>query len=386
MTTEKQELYAGKRSVYLVGKVKLRDDSFKLDVKATSGYIYSSANIGIETGEGNVIYLECMGGYSPKNPLIKTQNKAKDSIDVNWNDRLNKKVVEQVNQYKLFKGSLKENEVETFISQYDLIQYMCHNMTEGMEVVVRGQMKLSVYKGEVQRKFEITGVSLPYAKKDAETGELLPIEYMAHLTQTVLLDEDSFSEITDEEKAEGKKVIRGYAVDFISKYEGEEIKKSAMFPIAITVPMTEAKHEKISEYLFKHEGEGASEIVVEIDIVEGYSKSNVSSADIELSDELQELVDMGLFSEEEARAKLVVRGGKVSELMFKKVALKIDEESGIGKPMLERGKYAQNELFFYEQAINGESNDIPTDTGNEDDDTPTGDDGGDEAWMKELGV
>lgn len=378
--TEKVELYPSRRNVYLVGKVKLRDDSFKIAQKATSGYVYSNANFGVETANGNVVYVEAMGGYSPTNPIIKTQNKAKDSIDVNWADRLNPKVVEQVNEYKLFKASLAENDAHTFLSQFDLIEYMKNNLKEGMEVVVRGQMRLSVYRGEPQRKIEVTGISLPYIKKDEE-GKELPVEYRATFTQTLIIDADSL-DITSEDEENGETLLKAYAVDYISKYEGEKINKNAMFPLVITVPIATERERKVTERLFTVEGEGASEISIEGLVVEGYDSSSTSSAEIELSEELQELVELGIYTLEEVKAKVTVRGNKVSKLVFTKPAIKKNED-GVVSILEEKEKYAQSDLFFYEQAINGEE---PPKSDNTDSDEGESSSDDDQAWLSALGV
>lgn len=377
---EKVELYPSRRNVYLVGKVKLRDDSFKIAQVSKSGYTYSSANFGVETATGNVVYVEVMGGYSPTNPIIKTQNKAKDSIDVNWADRLNPKVVEQVNEYKLLKASLAENDAQAFLSQFDLIEYMKNNLEDGMEVVVRGQMRLSAYKGEPQRKIEVTGISLPYVKKD-DKGNELPVEYRATFTQTLIIDSDSL-DITSEDEEKGETLLQAYAVDYISKYDGEKINKNAMFPLVINVPIGTEQQRKVAERLFKVEEEGASEITVEGLVVEGYDSSSTSSAEIELSEELQELVDLGIYTLEEVKSKVTVRGNKVSKLLFTKPAIKKNDD-GVVNILEEKGKYAQSDLFFYEQAINGE---VPEKAENLDSDSDESSSSNDQDWLSALGV
>lgn len=377
--TETVELKPSYRNVYLVGKVKLRDDSFKIDVQSNSGYTYNSVNFGVETAEGNVVYVELIGGYA-KNPLpIKAMTKNNTEIEVNWADRNNEKIIEQIADFRLYKASLAENEVKNFLSQYDFIAYLKSKLVDGMEVNVRGQMKFSVYKGEEQRKIEITGISLPYQKKDKETGELLPVEYRATFTQTILIDESSLN-ITSEDEELGETILRAYAVDYIGKYEGEQIKKYALFPFPLTVKL-DGKGAIIAERLFTVDDDAVTEITVEGDIIEGYDKSE--DVDIEITDDIQELIDLGLYTKEDVLKRVQIRGNKVSKLVFVRPSVTKSEE-GVAEIKRNFDKYKPSDLYFFEQAINGEEEENTSH--NEDSIGEEDSKVSDEDWLKELGM
>lgn len=376
--TEKTELKPLKRDVFLVGKVKLRDDAFKLDQKSSSGYTYSNLNFGVETGEGNVVYIEAMGGFGASPLPIKARNKDNNDLDINWADRNNPKILEQVADYKLLKVSLIPNESKAFLSAYDQIAYLKTVLVDGMEVSVRATRRFSVYKGEPQSKLELVSITLPYVKK-GENGEELPVEYRAVFSQTILVDEDSLN-ITADDVEKGETVLQAYAVDYISKYDGEQIKKNALFPIAVTIPLG-GTGVKVAEKLFEVGTGEVSEVTIEGLVVEGYDKSSNDDAELEISEETQELIDLGLFTLEEVKKKVQVRGNKVSKLMFVKPSIFKHEETGAVNLRLDKEKYKQEDLFFFEQAINGEA---PIEQEENVDEVGSTDGG--EDWMKALGI
>lgn len=380
--TEKVELKPTKRDAFLVGKVKLRDDAFKIDQKSKTGYVYSNVNFGVETGDGNVVYVEAMGGFNAQAPLpIKAKNKDNQDLEINWTDRNNPKILEQVADYKLLKASLVQNESKAFLSAYDLIAYLKTVLVDGMEVSVRATRKMSVFKGEPQTKYELVSISLPYVKKDEE-GKELPTEYRAKFTQTLLIDEDSLN-ITAEDEENGETLIQAYGVDYIGKYDGEQIKKNVLFPIVLNVKVDTDKAKMIAEKLFSVDSGKVTEITVEGDIIEGYDKASGNDVELEISEETQELIDLGLFTLEEVKQKVQVRGNKVSKLLFLRPSVFKDEESGIAQLRVNTDKYSLEDLVFYEQAINGEiEEETHTEQQIEGDSTA---EGGDD-WMKALGI
>ncbi|MGM2776560.1 hypothetical protein ACS2QO_29555, partial [Bacillus cereus group sp. Bce015] len=76
-----------------------------------------------------------------------------------------------------------------------------------------------------------------------------------------------------------------------------------------------------------------------------YEKQDVGSADIKLSAEIQELIAMGLYSEEEAKKKMTVRGNKVSKLVFARPLLVKDEKNPNGTLDMNDNKYKPEDLI-----------------------------------------
>lgn len=337
----KTDLAKGKSFVTVVGKARINERTFSgLQTSEKTGYQYTRINLGIETAEGNVVYGEMMGGYSPSNPVIFAMNKEDNtSLQVSWADRLNDAIVESVADFKLHKIGLERDAngglvVKKFLSPVDVEDYLKEHLQDGMEIAVKGSFEFSEYKDETQRKFKIQNIFLPFQAKEKdengkETGNLLPVQYRADFIQTVLLTEDSFKKITKKDAEAGEVVIQAQAVEYVGKKNGKEIKKNMPFTLPITVKINKEKPEmtaKILDTFFNVKKGKVREISIEGYILEGYEKQEVSSKDVELSAEIQELIAMGLYSEEEAKAKMTVRGNKVSKLIFTRPFLQKDKD------------------------------------------------------------
>ncbi|MGH0831258.1 hypothetical protein ACQVTX_23570 [Bacillus pretiosus] len=384
------ELQKGKSFVTLTGKVKISDKTFGGEITSpTTGYKYTRINLGVETAEGNVVYGEMMGGYAPSNPVIFAMDKANQALQVNWADRLNESVVESIADFKLHKIGVEKGEdgrtiVKKFLSPIDVEAYLKEHLKDGMEITVQGSFGFSEYKEDTQRKFQIQNIFLAYQKRDEKTNELLPVEYRANFVQTILLDEDSFKRITKDDAKEGEVVVQAKVVDYVSKRDNVVIKKNMPFSLPIVVKINKENPEmteKILNLLFKVKKGQVRELGIEGHIVEGYEKQDVGSADIKLSAEIQELIAMGLYSEEEAKKKMTVRGNKVSKLVFTRPLLVKDEKNPNGTLDMNDNKYKPEDLIV--ELPEKEEADPLADV--HDQGSSTGGAGGND-WMKALGI
>ncbi|MDY7043613.1 hypothetical protein RVS70_05280 [Virgibacillus sp. M23] len=391
---EKQKLQKGKSMVSITGKLKLNENSFSGEKTSDrTGYVYSRVNIGIETEEGNVIYAEMMGGYSPSNPIIYAMNKEDNSqLQVNFADRLNETIVDSVSDFRLHKVGLERGEdgrpiYKKYLSPMDVHDVLKEKLVDGMDITVRGSFAFSEYNGETQRKLEIQNIHVPYLKKDKESGEFLPVQYKTNFVQTILLDDKSFKKVTKKDKDAGEVVIPAMAVDYVSKKDGKPFKKNVPFPLAITVKLGEdekelEKTEKILNALFKVKKGTIRELGIEGYIIEGYDKAEVKDEDIELSDEIKELIDMGLYSAEEAKKKMQVRGNKVRKLVFTRPFLqKKESEDGTSDLKIDiRDNYlSADDLIVLADNEDNNKSDVDSDEGLENTED-------DQAWMSQLGL
>ena len=121
---EKTILKKGQAQFQLIGEAKVNDYTFKIDEESSSGWVYNVMNLGVDCGNGNVVYADMMGGYSNKG----------DSVD--WEDRLDENITEQVgNQCFITVGLEKDAKDKTFskkfLSSYDAIEYIKEHLTDG---------------------------------------------------------------------------------------------------------------------------------------------------------------------------------------------------------------------------------------------------------------
>lgn len=369
----------------LTGKAKINDKSFGgVVVSPKTGYNYVRINLGVETADGNVVYAELMGGYAPAKPIIYAMNKADNTaLEVNFADRLNPAIVESVSDFKLYKMGLKRDDsskliIEKYLSPIDVEAYLKENLTDGMEITVRGTFEFSEYNGNTQRKMQIQNIYLPYVKEEEE------LKYEASFIQTILLDEESFKKITPADAKEGEVTVSAYAVEYVGKKDGKQIKKNLPFTLPITVKINKENPEltaKILNALFKVKKGKVRELTIEGTILEGYEKQEVNAKDIELSAEIKELIAMGLYSEEEAMEKMTVRGNKVSKLVFTRPFIQKDKDDAKKfLPYMDDTKYVADDLIVsIEEEITGEN----LADSSEGSDTEEVDDN---AWMSALGM
>lgn len=76
-TKEPKALKKGKASFNLIGRVKRTDKSFNLNNTYDSGWTDNSMYIGVDCGNGNVVYSEMRSGFFPDNESIVTHTMKK---------------------------------------------------------------------------------------------------------------------------------------------------------------------------------------------------------------------------------------------------------------------------------------------------------------------
>lgn len=396
---ETVELKKGKSYVTVVGKAKINEKTFSGELTSDrTGYVYSRINLGIEVEEGVTVYGEMMGGYAPSNPVIYSMNKEDNSpTTVNFADRLNQNIVDSTADFKLHKvGLLRDDKgdliVEKFLSPMDVHDYLQEHLKDGMEVTVKGSFGFSEYKDDTQRKFQIQNIFLPYQKEEVDesgnkTGELLPVQTHASFVQSVLVTEDTFKKLSKADKDAGEIVLPTYAVDYVGKKNGKPVKKNMPFPLPITVKINQedpSVTEKILKALFDVKKGVVRELAIEGSILEGYEKQEVSEKDVVISDEIKELIAMGLYSEEEAKQKMTVRGNKVSKLIFARPFLQKDKDDPT-KIFIDKhdDKYTPEHLIVELPEEEEKSTDNTLEQLADEGSPANGDDN---AWMSALGV
>lgn len=370
-------------NVAVGGKVKVTDKSFELDKVSSGGYNYSRMGLSINIEDGVSVFGTLMGGFSTnKKNTVYSFSKASEKMEIDWADRKIEKIVENVAEFSLYKAGLEREEngdliIKKFMSAYDFIEYVNEHLEDGSEVIVRGGFAFQEYNDEDQRSFEVQSIMLQRTPKEGED-----YKHFANFTQTILLDEYSFKKITTTDAKAGQVVIQAKAIDYMSKRKGKVFKKMVPFSLPIVVKINKENADatkKILDVLFKVKKGVVREMTIEGTILEGYDKAQVSDKDMELSPEVKELIELGLYTNEEAKEKLTVKGSKVSELIFTKPFIQKDKDNA-NKVIfdLDDSKYTPQDLARpFQEDLEEDSIDM------NEDDTKT-DSGAD--WMKELGL
>ena len=135
-----------------------------------------------------------------------------------------------------------------------------------------------------------------------------------------------------------------------------EIKKNVTYPKTFEIAINENPEitAMMLQKFFKVKKKGNINVLTVMgNLIEGAAIVNITDDDI--PDDIKELIKMGLYSEEEAKAKCAVGGNNRERRM---VILKPDityvGQDDERKPTVafEEGKYENSDLYFYAQALN----------------------------------
>lgn len=310
----------------LTGDVKLNDFTFTLDKESEkSSWVYSRLNLGVDCGEKHgVIYSEMMGGYSTgKSTEIYVHGKTddgkedfKNQFTVAWEDRDDEAILETVGDLCFIRiGIERDNKgklfYKKFLSEYDAIQYLNDNLEDGMTINVYGTLKYSLYNGKTQMTKKINSITL-YNKKEDE-----PVKCKAVFTQSVLLDKNSI-DVKELDKTTGELPVHARVLDYVKEIDGYEIKgqypmeKDFEFQFDLT---SQDKFKAIFDKLLKVKKD-VTQINFEGDFVESGAVVDITLDD--LPDDIKELIEYGVYTEEEALAKCATNGNRQHKMILRR--------------------------------------------------------------------
>ena len=142
--------------------------------------------------------------------------------------------------------------------------------------------------------------------------------------------------------------------------------------------------QKVIEKLFKVK-RGVTEITFEGDLIEGGAV--VTATEDDIPDDVKTLIEIGVFTLEEALQKCTVNSGKEKRMVIRKPLIKnVEGKDGAKTPVLQKfeQKYDEDDLtldFMYEE----ESEDAVEDTHGEDETNEEATNPNDMSWLDALG-
>lgn len=383
-STEKKALKKGKATFNLIGRAKVTDKTFNLDNSYDSGWTDNQMYLGVDCGNGNIVYAEMRSGFFPdKDNIIRAYDKnEKDesgkskSVEIAWEDRFDESLLDSIADSSfLTVGIEKDVKGKTvykkFLTAYDAVEYLNEYLEDGVVVNVKGNIGYSEYEGNVSVKKDITSIVLSKVEEEED--------FKSTFSQTILVDSKSIGKKNEEK---GTMTLDAYVVDYVGspKIDGEkvEIKKNIVFPRAFEVEINENPEitAKMLQRFFKPKKGKLTEITVIGNLVEGAAIVNITEDDI--PDDIKELIAMGLYSEEEAEKKCAVgNNNREKRMIIVKPDITYVGQGDKRKPTVafEENKYEDSDLYFYEQALNdsgvntsSNNEDISDDETSEDDD------------------
>ena len=383
-STERKALKKGKATFNLIGRAKVTDKTFNLDNSYDSGWTDNQMYLGVDCGNGNIVYAEMRSGFFPdKDNVIRAYDKnEKDesgkskSVEIAWEDRLDEALLDSIADSSfLTVGVEKDVKGKTvykkFLTAYDAVEYLNDYLEDGVVVNVKGNIGYSEYEGNVSVKKDITSIVLSKVENEED--------FKATFSQTILVDSKSIGKKNEEK---GTMELEAYVIDYVGspKIDGEkvEIKKNVVFPRTFEVEINENPEitAKMLQRFFKPKKGKLTEITVTGNLVEGAAIVNITEDDI--PDDIKELIAMGLYSEEEAEKKCAVgNNNREKRMIIIKPDITYVGQGDERKPTVafEENKYEDSDLYFYEQALNDAGIDTSSESeGNSDDEASEDDD------------
>ena len=397
---ELMPLKKGKASFTLIGKAKINDYTFDLDHEYDSGWTSNNMNIGIDCGDGNVVYAEMSGGYFPAkynrdNKVyvhgVKVDDNGKNVDDyentftIDWDDRNDSSILETIGKGCFITVGIEKDEkgntfYKDFLTEYDAVQYLSEHLVDETVVNVKGVISYETDGEKVYIKKKINNIALSKAESD---------KFKATFVQTILLDDGSIGKPDKEKNTIPMSV---YVVDYIGKpkINGQKIEVKKYFAIPVNMEFgigenAELAAKQLSKF-FKAKKNEIIEMTVEGNLVEGGSIVNITTDDI--PDDIKELIEMGFYSEEEALAKCAVGNtSREKRMIITKPSITYIGEGDNRKPTVSRDdkKYKPSDLQFFSAYLATLDLDNPSDNNDNGVNDDTDSSGNDEdAFMKML--
>lgn len=344
----------------LTGTALVNDNTFFLDQTSNkSNWIYNRMNLGVSCGDQNgTVYANAMGGFgADRENVIYVHGRTQDGMDdfqnrwtVNFEDRNNPDIIKEVGRQCYFTAGLeKDNKGQTvyknFLSAYDMIQYVSEHLETGTPITVRGNMEFRIYNGSTTVQLNITNIAL--------SGQE-PKDYKARFTQTLLLDSDCAGK---PDKETGEMDITGYVLEYMKEYnghdlsEGEKKGENVPLPFIFKYRVNLANPElakKAVKKLFAVKRGSVNQITFEGDFVN--SGATIVLGLSELPDDIQDLVSLGIMSEEEAIAACATNGNRERKLILQKPRIRnVQDKDGVSTPevMMVEDAYSEEDLDYF---------------------------------------
>jgi hypothetical protein len=357
----------------LVGEAKIGDFTYKIDAKSEkSDWVYNSINLGVDCGEKHgTVYCELMGGYgAERDNIIYVHGKNADGSDdfknqytIDFEDRFDEDIIADIGDMCFTTVGLERTDKKDifytkFLTPYDTIAYIHDNLENGMVITVSGNLRYTLYNGTVQCRKEINYVSLALDKKTKEV--VTPDKYRATFTQTMLMDKDSCTK-SSLDKDKSALIVDAYILEKFKEYNGHDLtdngkikggqfvplRRTFEFPVDLT---TEAGKKKVqmvlsSDKMFKVK-KGVAQITFEGEFVE--TGASVQTTVDDLPDDIKELIELGLYTEEEALAKCSGNGSRERRMLILKPVIRMVGEEGDKKPVIQRTdeKFTDDDLLL----------------------------------------
>ena len=421
-TKEITPIKKGVSQFNLIGKAKVSDFTFKIDVasgKEGSDWIYNQMNLGVDCGENGTIYSDLMSGYgSERDNVVYVHGKKEDDngrevddfdnkFSIDWEDRLDEDNFDSIGEMCFITVGIEKDDkgntiYKKFLTGYDAIQYINDNLENETVVNVKGNLKYQQYNDQITVKKEIKSIALSKATED---------KFKATFTQTLLLESDAIGKPDKETRTIP---ITGLVIDFVKEYQGNKIyrtvngnkKEGTNLPLPKLFEIEVGEDTNKTTLLLK-QFKAKAKKVTELTVDGIFTKGSLVSVEVgedDIPDDIKELIELEILDKEEVIGKLAfANGGKRPERMVIKAPnVKIREVNGNKIPVIQKesNKYEEDDInpFLIIESVGGkleEESELKDNKEKTDDseidvdklmaeDTDNDGEDDDEDWLKDL--
>lgn len=363
MTALLTELKKGKNSFTMIGTAKVGSDTFAglQQPKNGSTWVSVRSSLPIEISEGVTLFPRIEDGYHSNKPMMSrfSATKGEGRINIPFQDRLNKEVIEKVSKFDLFTAMIEKDDsgkpiTKSFLHGADFEAYLKANLKNGDQIRITGETNYSYDKDreKVYRNYKVKSVRLNEGyKKNGE--DVPPAPASATINQTYLLEAGALSSRWEKDlESTGKTAINVHVADYVSTvWDGQgyvDVKKTLALPqvIHLTADPSDETSLKRSKVLAKRLFDAPKRKIRELNMVVQINEgSETTTANIEIDKDLQELIDLKLMTEEDVVRQITVLGNRVSEIIFIKPHVKLTDEGNTVIDM-DDDKYTLDVLLF----------------------------------------
>lgn len=337
----------------LIGRYAPHNTFIKIDEKSeNSNWQYSNMTLGVDCGEKcGIVTADMVGGFSlERENVIYAHGKNEDGSDdysnqilVAWEDRFDENILESIGDRSFIVVGLEFTDkkkvfYKKFLSAYDAIPYIEQTLdalTDDAVIKVRGSLKYSLYNDVTQVNKQITQIYIDTKSKEED--------FTAKFVQSILVDSDSIDK-NEIDKERGLVYINARVLDYVKEINGKDI--SSQYPFSkvfefYTDLNDKKKFAAIMSKLFKPK-KNIRQVTFNGLFVEGGATVTTTYEDV--PDDVKELVDIGVYTEEEAIAACSTGGSRERHMVLTKPYIKNTDGTSI--PQIFDDVYTEDDLSF----------------------------------------
>ena len=344
----------------LIGEAVVNDYTFKIDQHSDkSDWIYNQLNLNVNCGEKcGRVSSELMGGYGSErsNNVVYVHGKNEDGSDdfknqytIDFVDRFEESILEDIGSTCFITVGLEKDikgqtVAKKFLTPYDAIAYIHEHLEDGMVVNVRGQLRYQIYNGNVQCRKEINSIFLSKAE---------PENYRASFVQTFLIDKDSVSKDSID-KDKKRLYINAYVIEKFKEFNGWDLTENGKVKGGIFVPLRKTFEFDLGDRdnsnivnlvnkVFKVK-KGVTQATFLGEFVE--SGATVTATEDDLTDDIKEMIELGLYTLDEALATCSTNGARERRMVLTKPQIKNvgDDDNKVHQLQIFKEQYEEEDL------------------------------------------